>query len=519
MVWWRDGFRFDLRITPSGFLIALIYALACWATRQLSLDQFYLPAGVRVAALLLCPPRLWPYLFLGEWAYFAQMRYPLIEKYGWVWAVAASATLMPAVAIIVGSHRRRLGSTNDAWILSIAALAALVVTTLNVTLSQLLWTNPPSIPFWTRFARYSVGDFVGILCIAPLALLWIRRDADPGWFLRSVGTSGLCVFTMLCLGMAANHASPDGLISRVSFQLMLAVPAIGLTCIHGWRGAAVGVPLLNLIIGATTPSADRFSFDAGTFLTQQIMAVTGVALLSLGSRISHFYHQHSIRDVNELTARNQVRSSHIVSEMNLRDRALRMRSLGEGIDHSLSEIAHWLRKKNHDQLAADLLRISVANSRQFRAQTSMVFPTSLEHVGLYLALQIGGISEAWRDSGRVGEPRLVGDPCQLSVGLQLAAYRSLSEAVSLLLDMEKGNIKLSVRSGRLGKRRGILISIALTEPTRALSATTIAHAIERLTGRTLGYDGEVQCHRNRLRIAFLDTPEESTGKGTTWQRM
>lgn len=87
--WWKDGLQLSLRIRPVGLVLAVVYAFACWGTRKLSLDQFYLPAGVRVAALLLCPPRLWPYLFLGEYAYFAQMRYPMVEKYGLAWVILA----------------------------------------------------------------------------------------------------------------------------------------------------------------------------------------------------------------------------------------------------------------------------------------------------------------------------------------------------------------------------------------------------------------------------------------------
>ncbi|PZP76106.1 MAG: hypothetical protein DI592_19225, partial [Stenotrophomonas maltophilia] len=83
--WWNEGLQLKLRIRPAGLVLALLYAIACWASRQLSLDQFYLPAGVRVAAVLLFPPRWWPYLLLGEYAYFAQMRVPMIEKYGPAW--------------------------------------------------------------------------------------------------------------------------------------------------------------------------------------------------------------------------------------------------------------------------------------------------------------------------------------------------------------------------------------------------------------------------------------------------
>lgn len=519
MVWWRDGFRFDLRITPSGFLIALIYALACWATRQLSLDQFYLPAGVRVAALLLCPPRLWPYLFLGEWAYFAQMRYPLIEKYGWVWAVVASATLMPAVALIIELHRRWIGTKADVVIVSIAALAALTVTALNASLSQLLWSTPPSIPFWTRFIRYSIGDFVGILSIAPLALLWIRRQTDPRWFLKSTLVTCLCIAALLGAGLAERHSSSEFPASQASLYLIMTAPVVALTCIHGWRGAALGVPLLNLIIGATASSVDRFSFDPGTFTAQQIMAVAGVSLLVLGYRISHLHQQYGSHDSIQRDTVIQIRSSHIASEMELRGRVLRMRRMGESIDHSMSEIAHWLRRKHHNALADDVLRISVANSRQFRTQTSMMFPTSLEHVGLYVALYVGGVSEAWCDSGRVVEPTLLGDPCQLSIGLQLAAYRSLTETVSLLIENEEGRVKVRTRSGRVGLRRGILMSIGLTAPSRPPSTSTMRLAMDHLAGRALGYNGVVQCRRNRNRILLVDDISSTHATGATWRHM
>lgn len=109
--WWKEGLLLKVRIRPAGLMLALLYAVAYWATRQLSLDQFYLPAGIRVAAVLLCPPRLWPYLLLGEYAYFAQSRVPMIEKYGLTWVIVASAFLMPAVMLIVKLQRRLMAES------------------------------------------------------------------------------------------------------------------------------------------------------------------------------------------------------------------------------------------------------------------------------------------------------------------------------------------------------------------------------------------------------------------------
>lgn len=506
--WWRKGIGFEFRVRPEGIALAAAYALACWATRQMSLDQFYLPAGVRVAALLLCPPRLWIYLILGEYAYFAHMRYPLIDKYGLAWVLAASGCLLPSVALIARFHARLLPVRTEVWLLSVGFVSAITVTTLNVAFAHLLWPVPVPIPVIGNLIRFALGDYLGILTVAPLAMLWIRRNSGQGWHPARLRFTIASLLVMLALGLVAAALPSHWSAGRTSLQLLMALPAIALTCIHGWRGAAIGVPLLNLIIGLTTPAPTRLSFDHNTFVAQQILAMAGTALIALGSSITHYFHRYRASDLERQRALKHVRSSHVASEMDLRERALTMRTLGDGIDHSLCEIAHFLKKNGNPGLANGLLSISVANSRQFRGQTSMVYPTSLEHVGLYLALQIGGINEAWSETSRVAAPHLAGDPCQLSIGLQLAAYRSLVEATSLLLKNESGQIRIRARCGRVGVYRGMVASVALLDSGAQVSESTMTLAIERLTGRTLAYGGTVQCRRNRIRILLV---EDATG--------
>ncbi|WP_313459727.1 hypothetical protein [Stenotrophomonas sp.] len=58
---WAKGLQSRLLELPEGLLVAVLYAAACWASRQVSLDQFFLPAGIRVAALLVCRREMWPY--------------------------------------------------------------------------------------------------------------------------------------------------------------------------------------------------------------------------------------------------------------------------------------------------------------------------------------------------------------------------------------------------------------------------------------------------------------------------
>jgi hypothetical protein len=46
--------------------------------------------------------------------------------------------------------------------------------------------------------------------------------------------------------------------------------------------------------------------------------------------------------------------------------------------------------------------------------------------------------------------------------------------------------------------------VSLLESRRRLSQQTTMAAFERLSGRTLPYDGTVDCYGNRVRILFLD---------------
>ncbi len=510
--WLKSGFELSFRIRPVGLALAVLYAVACWGARHFSVDQFFLPAGIRVAALLLCPPRLWPYLILGEYAYFAQLRYPMIDEYGMSWVILGSACLMPAVALIVHLHRKAMGSTSESWLLSVAASAALIASALKLGLSHALWPVPPSMPFYTNAALFVLGDYIAILTVAPLALLWIRRHAGYDWSpwrLRPTIVA-LCTLCALSILIATVGARDDS--ARAILQLLMTLPVIALTCLHGWRGAAVGVPLMNMILSVTMPSTGLpGSFDQTTFFTQQIIAITGTTLLALGSRITHQYHQFTPAQVHEPQTTMLSRSAHLASEMDLRERALGLRRVADEIEAALDETLKLLRTYGQEGPAIDLLRTFSSRSRKFRELTSMVYPTELEHAGLYVALRAGGLSEAWEDSHRVVRPVLQGDPCQLSIGLQLAAYRVLAESVSLLLKEERGQIQLRARCGRSGRHKGILITVAMLDRRSTLASATVSLAIDRLSGRTQAYSGSVDCLGNRIRIVMRDAPREMLG--------
>lgn len=501
---WLEG-EFQLRIRLGGLLLAVAYAVAFWAVRQISVDQWVLSAGLRVAALLLFAPRYWPYLIAGEYAAFGYMRYPLIERFGLPWVVVSSAALMPMAAFIVHRHRRLLDSGNPYGILSVAALSAVCITALNLGLAWLLMPTRHAAVSWDGAVTYVIGDYLGILIFAPLVMFWKHRNLSiqlsTRWRLDMVAALAL----LALLGTYAMLLPDTEVAAKNSLRILMLLPVIALTCLHGWQGSAVGVAALNLAFGFTMERTGLpGSRESSAFVAQEILAMTGTALLLLGSTISHFYYKFILRDQVERHALTLARANLLATERELREGAAQIKLLGEDMDLAVQQAVKWLRERGHAAAAADMQRSSVAQSRLFREQLSLIYPSGIEHYGLYLVLQSSGISAVWEQSERMTSPHLGGNPCQLSVGLQLAAYRTICDAVAILLEQETGSIKIRARCWCRNAVRGIVINVSLLDRQRTLSPATVARAAGALAGRALIYGGTVRCRRNHIRLLLIE---------------
>lgn len=505
----RDGLitkiQSGILTLPAGLLAATLYAIACWSTRQISLDQFFLPSGIRVAALLITPVRMWPYLLLGEYAYFAEMRLPLVGTYGLEWVLVSSAYQFPLVALIVYLHRHAVSGKSQAWMLTIAATAALAVGVGNLVLMHAYWQSPPAGDVFVIASRFMLGHYVAILTIAPMAVLWSRRK-EVDWPTWREPPSTSAAASLLALGVASILIPEDAYAHKAAILLLMVAPIIALTCIQGWWGAAIGMPMMYVFVRISTPVTGLpGSFDLDSFKVQLVTALSGTALLALGSRITDYYHQYLLHAKAGRQAISNARASHIAGEQELRNRVDSLRRIGERLDASLSDTIDWLRSNGHHDVASNLLHVSTVHSRTFREQTSMVYPTTMEHVGLYLAIQIGGTGDAWDQTGRLARSSLTGDPCRLSLDLQLTAYRALTEAVSLFLEHERGPLRIRARCGQFGATRGIVITVGILDSRHHISRSTMTMAIGRLSGRAQAYGGTIQCRRDRIRMFLADS--------------
>jgi hypothetical protein len=433
------------------------------------------------------------------------MRLPLVGTFGLDWVLLASAYQFPIVAVIVYLQRTATEGESGAWLLTTAAGAALAIGVGNLALMHAFWKSPPQGDFAIIASQFVLGHYVAILTVAPLAMLWKRRK-EVDWSSWREPPAACAATLLLALGVTSALVPQDSYADKATVLLLMAAPIIALTCIQGWWGAAISIPVMYAFVRISTPVTGLpGSFDLDSFKVQLVAALSGTALLALGSTITGYYHRYLHQASAGRQAISNARASHIAGERELRNRVLTLRRIGDGLDASLSDIIDWLRCRGYHDVASSLLNVATVHSREFREQTTMVYPASMEHVGLYLAIQAGGIGDAWNQRDRLVEPSLTGDPCRLSLDLQLTAYRALTEAVSLLLEHERGQVKIRARCGRLGSTRGIVVTIGAVDVHQGISRSTSTMAIGRLSGRAQAYGGLVQCRGNRIRMYFAES--------------
>lgn len=514
--WIEKEFLLRIPLRPGGLLLAAAYALVYPVARSMSVDQWFLPAGLRVAALLLFAPRYWPYLILGEYSIFAYARLPQAPVHGWAYTILASTLLMPTVALIVHRHQRLIASRNPYWILSVAACAAIAVTALNLGTTWLLRVTPHDDVSWNGVLKYIIGDYLGILIFAPLVVLWKQsRFAVPS--AKRMPLDVLVSISMIVmLGVIAmliqapsiegtkQGSSPQELLQN-TLRILMILPAIVLTFRHGWRGAAIGVVSLNLIAGLTIRSTGvPGSFDGNAFIAQEILAVAGTALLLFGSSISHHYRKFKHRDLVSKHVMAASRINLIAGERALFDRVIRMEIISNDLDSILRNAVKTLRNGGLSREAIALQNASVPQLQLFREQLQLTYPSGIGHYGLYVALHSSVFSGAWDQTIRLARPRLFGDPAQLSVELQVAAYRSICDAIHVLMTNESGTIDVRARCWQHAAQRGIIINVSLLDSAKALEPATSVHALDLLMGRAMAFDGTVRCRHHRIRILLSE---------------
>lgn len=485
-----------------GLLVAALYCAAFLILWRISMDQWYLPAGLRAAALLFLPLRLWPYVFVGDAAAVLSLRWPKAENYSIEWALVPAGTLLPLISIPVLLSRKYLkgSATHARWLTAVLVVTALWGQMWMHVLNHVLTsqTNPALL---SSFLKWSTGDYLGMMMIVLPAAVWHQRKQYTQRIRTLARDSAVSAGVIASILLAVMVSALEPSLKQFLCMMMFG-PAVALTSVHGWRGAAVGIVMVNIAIALTLPALNAVgAYDGTTFVAQQALAVTASVLLSVGAIITtHFDHARRL-GVAEAHAMDIARASFLQSERHLRDRVIVLAQMQARIEDSKSDLIRRLKEHGRYAAAMDVMRDAALHDELFEAHASALYPLSIDTLGLYDALQSPSFSAVWADQ-RIVRFFLRGQPRRLSVPLQVAAYRCSCNAIALISASSPSSYEIYARTWTTGQARGIFVVVqahGAAGETRT-RASTLAEL--ELEGRLKMHGGAMRRRRGD-RLVFL----------------
>jgi hypothetical protein len=503
-----------MSVIVKGILISTVYGIAYLLLRYYSFDQWFLPAGLRAACLFFLPFRYWPFVFIGDAAAVMYGRIPKADKYDLLWIYAGPPLLIASGSIAPYLLRRKLRSTEmivrrlPIAAACTAAWSAICTISLNTVLGGP--TDSMSMKF---FANNIFGNYLGILMIVLPALIWMRRSQNTGSLKKTFRDAA---FAIACIAVMFAYLKfwriEDSLI-RTSVLMLMICPALFLTYYHGWLGAAIGVVLVNLGIAQTMtyvriPSA-TVPYDETVFLAQIGLSIAASAFLIMGIRITSHFEKAIDSGVEEQKARKISRIALLSSEGDARDQLICMAQMHVLLDETQEELIRWLKANGKHEEAFRLNSSSAQRRKAFHEHALAVYPIGIEEKGLFAVVHSQAFEDRWANGIPIAIRFDDGDPKQLSIGLQVAAYRCLCSAIVLMCDWKPEELHLRIRVWQTSRLRGVYLSVSTFNPGEAQVSQASAAASLYLNAKVSAHGGLLHHHAHRISVLLAEERSEA----------
>lgn len=426
-------------------LWVVAYVLAWVALFQFAREVWFLPAGLRLAALWITPRRHWVWLALGDFAAIAIINLLTLEVVD-PWTMVALVFLpwpLYAAAVLLLRPGNPPGPPDSplamARLLGAGLIGAILVAPLISTFHAPVAYQSPGL---ASALGHLFGDFAGQLMLAPLIVLAALGTLERiRWkLLGRDAVLSLVPTAILAAVLLLSHEDD------VVFGYLLSfAPLLFLAFRHGWVGAACGVAGMGVML--------EFAFHLHPSAVIQTplqigLAATAVCALVLGAAITALRQSHAL-----LAERNRalVDSNQALGAMTseMRDMARRLSRLQE---QGQRELAAELHDELGQAVTALATRLSLAQRRgrepeveallgSLRLQAQQIHeslrrvlrqlrPAVLDAYGLQRALSEGPLRDLLADAGVRLETSLIGDVDALDEDATTAIYRIAQEAVT-----------------------------------------------------------------------------------------
>lgn len=422
-------------------------------------------------------------------------------------AIVASVLLLPLISIIPAISRLFIPNFSKAGLWQPVVLGAMAIWTAlwMLTINAYTMQQPAKLDF---FLRWATGYYLGMLAIVPPLLVYERmRFGSPvvSNFLRDVGLAAVILLSLfLCVALAPKMENS----LRIILLLGMITPAVALSRVHGWRGAAVGVAMTNVAIAQSIPNLSKLGdHDTAAFHAQLVLAFAATILLVIGELFSR--HFETLRDLGiaEEKAKRIARLGINYTEKQIRDHVMILVQHQIYINEDRAALILNLRRQGNHAAANEVQRALAKQPELFEAQYNAFFPVSIESHGLYHALQSPSFPVIVA-GGKEVRLWLRGQPKLLSTELQFSAYRIIGSAIAFLSDTDPTGYRIRARVWRAGMSRGISLSIRTIHGGKLEATSASSIAVIDLDNRVRTRNGAKWRRRGQRVIVLLPDMEQ-----------
>ncbi|WP_426699793.1 MASE1 domain-containing protein [Rhodanobacter sp. Col0626] len=453
--------------------VALSYALGFLLLREVSWSHWVVFAGYRLSVLMLVPYRYWPALLVGEMGPVAYASLSCVETFGWLWSSLMLVPPMGMAMPIVKYCRDRLGMVPQHGparlpVVMGCALAVSAIWTLAYTLTLSTAQVPagfPPIQYGIEAARWFIGNYLGVLTVAPLVLLiWKGRAKRPALWRPTIEralanplaieTAAFVLPVLALLVWFGTEASGDT--AQAVARMLMFAPVVWLALRHGWPGAAIGGTAASVAVALTMPEL----YDASTLKAEVFVAFAVSSMLLFGSRLSVQVWRRTKGDEPSQHSLDLARRIQAQCEAQLQQSAWCIELVSETVQATEELLFDRLRQHRPTVDTRELRRRTTVTREQMFQLADSMNPVTLREHGLEAALRRGGIARGL-NSHRVGYwCQVKGSLQHLSQPLQLALYRLACEGVCLQCTQNSvRDITVHLRAGQRSGHQWVFIRI------------------------------------------------------------
>ena len=449
-------------------LVAGVYLAALFLFRAVSVQHWIILTGFHLAILMLVPYRYWPALFVAGTARQAYVSYICFDQFGLPWAAFNMIPSFAYEAPVVWWFRERWRlfpsrATVNMPVFVLCALIIAAIATAGTIAGVQLETLPPGyvVHYDTVTARLLLGNFMGVLTVAPIALVayqsFVAEDMQWQRWLSALLESRLLIEGVLgvlpviaFLVWLGDH-NPQ---FRAMVQMAMFLPVIFMAFRHGWQGAAVAGTLASLGIVTLMPATN----DPATMQAETLVAMAISTMLLVGARMTALTQRAEQERFDSRMAMALAHRNAALGEAQLRVTAQALDQLGQSIQGAFKLMLGRLRYLQPVMDDASYRRHAESAQEQLFLLTDSLSPAVLRELGLSGALNQGALARSLHEAGIRYWCDLRGSVSTFPRDMSLVVYRVVCEAISeACLTHEPADVLVKVRCGTKGRAWAVVM--------------------------------------------------------------